>query len=95
MKTLLPIAFALIFQACPAQKATAITQYNGKVGIGTKTPDKLLTVKGTIHTREVLVDLKGAVAPDYVFQHYFLGESKLKPNYTLMSLPALGAFIET
>ncbi len=39
----------------------------GNVGIGTTSPDAKLTVKGTIHTQEVKVDLNGAVAPDYVF----------------------------
>ena len=38
-----------------------------RVGIGTDSPDEALTVKGTIHTQEVIVDLQGAVAPDYVF----------------------------
>src|SRR5690606_5941959 len=42
---------------------------NGKVGIGTESPDEALTVKGNIHTREIRVDLKGAIAPDYVFSN--------------------------
>jgi hypothetical protein len=41
--------------------------YLGNVGIGTDVPDAKLTVKGTVHTQEVRVDLTGAVAPDYVF----------------------------
>ncbi len=40
---------------------------NGHVGIGTLHPDAELSVKGSIHTNEVKVDLNGAVAPDYVF----------------------------
>lgn len=40
---------------------------NGNLGLGTSNPDSKLTVKGTIHTNEVKVDLLGAVAPDYVF----------------------------
>ncbi|WP_052143789.1 tail fiber protein [Wocania ichthyoenteri] len=40
---------------------------NGRVGIGTTTPDAKLAVKGSIHSNEVKVDLLGAVAPDYVF----------------------------
>ncbi len=37
-----------------------------RVGIGTSTPDATLTVKGTIHSEEVKVDLS-VPAPDYVF----------------------------
>ncbi|WP_271768875.1 tail fiber protein [Aquimarina algiphila] len=39
---------------------------SGNVGIGTKTPDSKLTVKGKIHAEEVKVDLS-VLAPDYVF----------------------------
>jgi len=67
---------------------------NGNIGIGTKSPDQLLTVKGKIHTQEVIVDLKGAVAPDYVFDHYFEGESILKSDYSMMTLLDLAIFIE-
>jgi hypothetical protein len=71
-----------------------ITEKDGKIGIGTEQPDELLTVKGKIHTQEVLVDLNGAVAPDYVFEHYFEGESKLNPTYTFPSLLEVATFIE-
>jgi len=37
----------------------------GKVGIGTESPDQLLSVNGTIHAREVIVDNNGW--SDYVF----------------------------
>lgn len=70
-----------------------MTERNGKIGIGTERPDELLTVKGKIHTQEVLVDLEGAVAPDYVFESYFLGASELKPLYRLRSLEELESFI--
>jgi hypothetical protein len=46
----------------------------GKVGIGTTTPDQMLTVNGTIHSTEVLVDLS-VPAPDYVFEKKY----KLRP----------------
>jgi hypothetical protein len=39
---------------------------NGNVGIGTSIPDAKLAVNGTIHSKEVKVDLTGW--PDYVFQ---------------------------
>ena len=57
---------------------------NGFVGIGTRNPDELLTVHGTIHTQEVKVDLNGACAPDYVFD----------PGYNLLSLPKLEEYIK-
>jgi hypothetical protein len=55
----------------------------GNVGIGTTTPDQKLTVKGKIHTEEVIVDLNVPVA-DYVF----------KPNYKLMPLPEVEQFVK-
>ena len=70
-----------------------MTEKNGKIGIGTNVPDELLTVKGKIHTQEVIVDLQGAVAPDYVFEEYVNGFSKLKPSYELLSLEELEDFI--
>src|SRR5690606_2110158 len=66
-----------------------LNEKDGKIGIGTKTPDELLTVKGTIHSQEVRVDLQGAVAPDYVFGQYFEGRSDAKPEYVLISLEEL------
>jgi len=57
---------------------------NGKVGIGTSTPDSLLTVKGGIHARSVVVDLTGPLA-DYVFD----------TNYKLMPLSEVEQFVNT
>jgi hypothetical protein len=57
---------------------------NGNMGIGTFAPDSKLTVKGDIHTREVRVDLNGAVAPDYVFEK----------SYDLLSLTDLENYIK-
>ena len=61
---------------------------DGKVSIGTieadPTPNVLLTVKGTIHTKEVLIDLNTPLA-DYVFNS----------DYTLMPLHKVEAFVKT
>ncbi len=95
MKNLLVISLLFFTIAGTAQRRYKnITERDGKIGIGTKTPDELLTVKGKIHTREVIVDLKGAVAPDYVFEHYFEGESVLQPEYSLPTLTEVEAFIK-
>lgn len=67
---------------------------NGYIGINTKSPDAMLTVKGAIHTQEVIVDLEGAVAPDYVFEKYFTGTSLLNPTYEFLSLSEIEQFIE-
>lgn len=67
-------------------KFSNLTEKNGKIGIGTKKPDALLTVKGDIHAQEIIVDLKGAVAPDYVFENYFLGYSNSNPVYRRWTL---------
>ena len=57
---------------------------DGKVGIGTTTPDATLAVKGQIHAQEVKVDLNGAVAPDYVFA----------TNYQLPTLDYIKTYID-
>ncbi len=53
------------------------------VGIGTATPDAKLTVNGTIHAKEVLIDLNGPLA-DYVFE----------PDYVLPSLSKVKQYIQ-
>jgi len=92
------ILFMLLFPiigSCQATGFKNITEIkNGFVGIGTKTPDAMLTVKGSIHTQEVLVDLDGAVAPDYVFETYFTGVSSLKSDYRFLSLGEIETFIQ-
>jgi len=54
----------------------------GNVGIGTTNPDKKLTVKGSIHSQEVIVDM--SVLPDYVF----------KPTYHLPTLTEIKTYID-
>lgn len=54
----------------------------GNVGIGTTSPDALLAVNGTVHAKEVKVDLTGW--PDYVF----------KPKYILPSLKEVKKYID-
>lgn len=54
------------------------------LGIGTENPDQKLTVKGKIHSEEVIVDLQ--VPADYVFEKYYKGTSILKPDYELPTL---------
>jgi hypothetical protein len=56
---------------------------NGKVGIGTLNPDQLLTVNGTIHSKEVKVDLS-VPGPDYVFEK----------SYDLPSLDEVKSYID-
>jgi len=96
MKNILLLAFLLFSITLTAQrnKLKNITEKNGKIGIGTKTPDEILTVKGKIHTQEVLVDLNGAIAPDYVFENYYKGASKLNTSYHFPSLSEIELFIE-
>ena len=65
---------------------------SGKVGIGTTTPDEKLTVKGKIHAQEVIVDLQGACAPDFVFQKYYTGKSTLKSDYVMPTLVEIENF---
>lgn len=74
-------------------KFTNLTEKDGKIGIGTKNPDALLTVKGDIHAQEVKVDLKGALAPDYVFENYFLGYSDSNPTYRRWTLKETEAYL--
>ncbi len=63
---------------------------NGNVGIGTNNPDQKLTVNGSIHAKEVKVDLN--IPADYVFQKYYNGESLLKPEYKMPTLEEVEAF---
>jgi len=55
---------------------------SGNVGIGTTTPDQMLSVNGTIHSKAVVVDLNGW--PDYVF----------KKDYSLLPLSEVKNYID-
>ncbi len=96
MNKLLVFSLILFTLSASAQRNPFknLTEKNGKIGIGTKSPDALLTVKGKIHTQEVLVDLEGAIAPDYVFEKHFTGSSTLLPEYRLISLEELEIFLK-
>ncbi|MDB5155497.1 MAG: hypothetical protein JWR50_204 [Mucilaginibacter sp.] len=59
-----------------------LTVNAGKVGIGTTVPDQMLTVNGTIHSKEVKVDLS-IPGPDYVFDN----------DYKLTTLPELRGYL--
>ncbi|WDF61878.1 tail fiber protein [Flavobacterium sp. KACC 22758] len=56
---------------------------NGRIGIGTISPDEKLTVKGKIHAQEVRVDMLGPLVPDYVFES----------DYKLKSLEEVESYI--
>lgn len=89
------LAMLLITLSCAGQNSyTNISEKNGKIGIGTNTPDEMLTVKGKIHTQEVLVDLNGAVAPDYVFERYYNGYSTLQSKYRMLDLKSLEVYLK-
>lgn len=62
----------------------------GNVGIGTTTPDQKLTVNGTIHSKEIIVDTN--ITPDYVFQKYYTGKSELKEDYVIPTLAEIESF---
>lgn len=96
MNRILIFAFILFSITATAQRNRFknMIEKNGKIGIGTTAPDELLTVKGTIHSQEVKVDLQGAVAPDYVFESFFNGFSEAKPDYSLISLKELETYLK-
>lgn len=95
MKNILLLCLMIVVSSCFAQRTgfKHITEKDGYVGIGTNSPDEMLTVKGKIHTQEVIVDLNGAVAPDYVFQSYFEGSSNLMPEYKLPSIEEVANYV--
>lgn len=93
MKKILLAFFTLSLGACGASGSMTelITVKDQKVGIATKNPDERLTVNGSIHAKEVRVDLEGALVPDYVFAD-FKGQPT-ENNYQRMPLNQLKDFI--
>ncbi len=63
----------------------------GNVGIGTITPNNKLDVNGTIHSKEVKVDITGW--PDFVFEKHYTGISSLNPNYKLPTLASIEDYV--
>ena len=58
---------------------------NGRIGISFDPPNQKLQVGGNI--------LADAYTPDYVFEHYFEGQSELNPNYKSYSLEKTKKYI--
>lgn len=90
-------------ESTSSEFAFARNKDNGFVGIGTASPDKLLTVKGTVHATEVIVDTTVAakdlkVQPtgwaDYVFDESYRNaplsevEQQIKTNKHLPGVPS-------
>lgn len=81
----LPGETKFMFQKATGVDVDAITiNEEGRVGIGTASPDELLTVNGIIHAKEIKIDLQGSLA-DYVFH----------PDYQLMPLNDVEQFVKS
>jgi len=65
---------------------------SNNIGIDSANPDEKLTVNGTIHSNEVKVDLN--VPPDYVFEKYYSDYSTVNPNYKMLTLEDIEAYIK-
>ena len=75
-------AWVAPFMDFDLEGTTVMHLQSGNVGIGTTSPDAKLTVKGTIHTEEITVDMN-VPGPDYVFEK----------DYNLLSLPEIETYI--
>ena len=73
-------------------RTLVMTRLN-RVGIGTANPDEKLTVNGSIHAREVRVDLD--IPADYVFEKYYDGHSELKSDYEMPTLDEIANYTKT
>ena len=67
---------------------------NGNIGIGDSTPTEAsLVVSGSI-VASGDITANAVLTPDYVFEHYFIGESFFQPHYQFMSLVEVKEFIQ-
>ncbi len=67
-----------------ASGASIYTSNSNNVGVGTFSPDRILTIKGKVHAEELNINLAVA-GPDYVF----------KDDYPLMPVSELEAYVKT
>ncbi|CAL2090746.1 exported protein of unknown function [Tenacibaculum sp. 190524A02b] len=79
-----------IYQSTKSFGEGFLIDSEGNIGIGSKSPDSKLTVNGTIHSKEVRVDLQ--IPADYVFEKYYEGASTLKADYKMPTLEEVEAF---
>ncbi|MCC8427252.1 tail fiber protein [Mucilaginibacter sp. UR6-11] len=88
----IPVGHTVVFGSINAAIEAAGIYSSGNVGIGTKTPDAKLAVKGTIHTQEVKVDMTGW--SDFVFDKTYAlptlsyVKSYIGQNHHLPEMPA-------
>jgi hypothetical protein len=74
---------ALVVQPYDGSSSLFTVRSDGNVGVGTTSPDEKLTVKGKIHSSEVIVDPITSI-PDYVFE----------PDYKLKSLEEIKSYVD-
>jgi len=65
---------------------------DGKIGIGTTAPAEKLEVNGNVKADSFIA--LGNTYPDYVFEKYFNGQSKINPAYSFKSLEEIEAFMK-
>jgi len=82
----------------PDERSNALTLLkNGNLGLGTDSPTYTLQVSGTIGLSGDITNTSSNTIynhADYVFEHYFDGQSAYKENYRMSSLPEVEAFVK-